>query len=66
MFSKAEGASWDVANELYVNDVNWDLGCPSTGELSDGSLLTVYYAHPDGDSPAVIMQQRWRIESLEG
>jgi len=31
-------------------------------ELSDGSLLTVFYAHPAADQPAVIMQQKWRIE----
>ena len=62
MFSKDEGESWDIANELYVNDVNWDLGYPATVELSDGSLLTVFYAHPAEGEPAVIMQQRWKFE----
>ena len=62
MFSKDEGESWDMAHELYVNDVNWDLGYPSTVELSDGSLLTVFYAHPAEGEPAVILQQRWTFE----
>lgn len=62
MFSRDEGVSWETGHALYVNDVSWDLGYPSTVELSDGSLLTVFYAHPSEQEPAVIMQQRWRLE----
>lgn len=62
MFSEDNGATWDTGYDLYVNGLNPDLGYPSTIELSDGSLLTVFYAHPAPDTPAVIMQQRWRFE----
>ncbi|MBQ8552488.1 MAG: hypothetical protein IJ428_06720 [Clostridia bacterium] len=39
-----------------------DDGYPSTVELSDGSLLTVFYAHTDNDGLAVILQQKWSFE----
>ena len=53
MFSADEGKTWSVDH---------DLGYPATVELSDGSLLTIFYAHPAEGQPAVIMQQKWRIE----
>ena len=62
MFSSDRGETWDVGHDLYVNGISLDLGYPSTVELSDRSLLTVFYAHPSKDEPAVIMQQKWRLE----
>jgi len=63
MISKDEGKTWDIGHEIYNNHgVSWDLGYPATVELKDGSLLTVFYAHPEEGAPAVIMQQRWKIE----
>ena len=63
MFSLDNGKSWDVDHDLFVNDATTDLGYPSTVELRDGSLLTVFYARPTPDAPSVvIMQQRWRFE----
>lgn len=63
MFSKDNGRSWDTEHVLYTNGYTPDLGYSSTVELKDGSLLTVFYGHPDGkNTPAVIMQQRWTIE----
>jgi len=62
MFSSDGGDSWDTDHDLYVNGISLDLGYPSTVELSDRSLLTVFYAHPLKDEPAVIMQQKWRFE----
>ena len=49
---------------MYENKYTADLGYPSTVELDDGSLLTVFYAH-EGErdaTPAVIMQQKWKME----
>lgn len=64
MFSNDNGETWDVDNDVYVNEITTDLGYPSTIELDDGSLLTVFYARPTKESPAVvIMQQRWRFEA---
>ena len=62
MFSTDNGKTWETDHELYRTDVSSDLGYPSTVELRDGSLLTVFYATPEANGPAVILQQRWRIE----
>ncbi len=62
MFSTDGGKTWDTDNIICKNDVSSDLGYPATIELDDGTLLTVFYAHPDKDSPAVIMQQKWSIK----
>ena len=62
MFSADNGKTWDYGYDIYVNNVSGDLGYPSTVELKDGSLITVFYAHPRVGEPAVIMQQSWRFE----
>lgn len=62
MFSVDNGESWDTEHIIYENNISSDLGYPSTIELSDGSLLTVFYAHEAEDSPAVIYQQRWKLK----
>ena len=61
MFSKDNGATWDADHEIYTTEVSGDLGYPSTVELADGSLLTVFYAVPEKNGPAVIMQQKWSV-----
>lgn len=65
MFSKDNGKTWDYGYDIYVDNVTDDLGYPATVELNDGSLLTVFYAHPSQDKPAVIMQQKWKFEENE-
>jgi len=62
MFSEDGGRTWDTDNVIYINNVNGDLGYPSTVELSDGSLLTLFYAHKDADSPAEIYKVKWSFE----
>ncbi len=62
MFSYDGGKSWDTDNVIYTNGVSSDLGYPASVELSDGSILTVFYARPENDFPAIIMQQKWRFE----
>ena len=61
MFSRDGGESWDSGYELFEG-VNGDLGYPSTVELADGDMLTVFYAHESADGPAVIMQRKWRFD----
>lgn len=61
MFSRDNGKTWDSGYDVYVNNVSGDLGYPSSVELDDGSILTVFYAHPGEREPAVIMQQKWRF-----
>lgn len=61
--SEDGGESWGEEFTLFENIYSDDLGYPSTVELSDGSLLTVFYARESTeDYPAVIMQQKWAIE----
>ena len=62
MFSNDEGETWDVGHDIYVNGISADMGYPSTMELDDGSLFTVFYAIPDKALGAVIMGQKWRFE----
>ena len=62
MFSRDNGKTWDTEYDIYVNGISSDLGYPATVELSDGSLLTVFYAKQNENGPAVIMQQRWTFE----
>lgn len=40
------------------------LGYPSTVELSDGTLQTVFYAHRKKGDPCVILAQNWRLEDV--
>ena len=61
MFSVDHGKTLDPGYDIYVNRVNSDLGYPSSVELDDGSILTVFYAHLGENEPAVIMQQKWRF-----
>lgn len=76
MFSKDEGTSWDYGNIIFEHKdtrpgpaAGQDIGYPATVELKDGSLLTVFYAHPDctidpssSTNPSVIYAQKWTFE----
>ena len=61
MFSKDEGKTWDV-DYVLTDDTNiWDLGYPSSVEMPDGSLLTVYYQYNEEAEACEIKQCRWNI-----
>ncbi len=63
MFSFDGGESWDINNIIATKDsFGWDLGYPSTVELKDGSLLTVFYGNAQKGGPAEIMQTKWTFE----
>jgi hypothetical protein len=61
--SQDHGRSW--SDPLLVSDdgSNGDLGYPSTVELEDGTLLTVWYEAVKGARKAVLRQARWRIKN---
>ncbi len=61
MVSLDGGESWEKNIRIYENTASDDLGYPSTVELPDGTLLTVFYAAESENSPCVIMQQKWKI-----
>ena len=48
---------------LYQNSsVSADLGYPSSVELEDGSILTVFYGHPEPGASAELMQIVWKVD----
>lgn len=61
MVSLDGGENWEKDIRIYENTVSDDLGYPSTVELPDGTLLTVFYATESEDAPCIIMQQKWRM-----
>lgn len=61
MFSYDSGKTWDCGYDIYVNNVSDDIGYPSTVELDDGTLLTVFYARTSDEKPCEIMQQKWKL-----
>ena len=62
MFSKDNGETWDTGYDIYVNHISDDIGYPSTIELYDGTLLTVFYSADGEDLPCQIRQTKWKIE----
>ena len=61
LISRDGGNSWSEPFLLYDNQgISLDLGYPASVELKDGSILTVFYAHPEPGAPAEILQVIWR------
>ncbi len=61
--SDDHGSTWSDPLTISADGVGGDLGYPSTVELDDGSLLTVWYEKMKGSPYAVLRQARWSIES---
>ncbi len=62
-FSYDGGETWDYDYILVENEPSDDLGYPSSVELSNGDVLTVFYTKADADSfPCVIKQIVWSFE----
>jgi hypothetical protein len=55
------GRTWSEPIVLYGEGVTTDLGYPSTVELADGTLLTVWYEVTKGTKNATLRQARWRL-----
>ncbi len=62
MVSTDYGRTWEKDIRLYESKLDEDdLGYPSTIELPDGSMITVFYA-PEGEGKScAIMQQKWTL-----
>jgi sialidase-1 len=60
--SRDHGRTWSAEFVLTEDAANWDLGYPSSVELADGTLLTVWYEAPKDSHKAVLKQARWRLE----
>lgn len=59
--STDHGRTWSEPLIISGDGPSGDLGYPSTAELDDGSLLTVWYEVMKGSPRAVLRQARWRL-----
>jgi hypothetical protein len=61
--SSDHGTTWSDALTISDDAFSGDLGYPSTVQLQDGSLLTIWYERPNaGTRAAVLRQARWSLE----
>lgn len=59
--SRDNGNTWSEAIIVSGDGASGDLGYPSTVELFDGSLLTVWYEKPKDSANAVLRQAHWKL-----
>ncbi|MFB3825146.1 MAG: sialidase family protein [Bryobacteraceae bacterium] len=60
--SADHGRTWSPPLTISDDGPGSDLGYPSTVELADGALLTVWYEKPRGGGRAALRLARWRLE----
>ncbi|WP_395740554.1 sialidase family protein [Prosthecobacter sp.] len=56
------GRTWSEEFVLTKDAAGWDLGYPSSVELADGGLLTVWYEAPKDSHKAVLKEAYWRVQ----
>lgn len=61
--SEDHGRTWSEPLTISGDGIGGDLGYPSTVELGDGTLLTVWYEAMAGSHKAVLRQARWRLKT---
>ena len=59
--STDDGDSWSGPMTISDDGDGGDLGYPSTVELDDGSLVTIWYERMAGSPKAVLRQAVWRV-----
>lgn len=60
--SNDNGQTWSEPVTISGDGLGSDLGYPSTVQLADGALLSVWYERMKGSPRAVLRQARWRLE----
>ena len=61
--SEDSGRTWSQPLVIYGEGSTTDLGYPSTVELTEGTLLSVWYELMPGSPRAALRQARWSLES---
>ncbi len=61
MISWDEGKSWEVDYIIRDDGVSIDLGYPSSVELADGRILTVYYQQMKPGEKCSVAYSFWRV-----
>jgi hypothetical protein len=59
--STDHGRTWSDSMLISGDGIGGDLGYPSTIELADGTLLTVWYEKMKDVPKAVLRQARWKL-----
>ncbi len=59
--SKDQGRTWSESIRISEDAVSGDLGYPSTVQLDDGTLLSVWYETMRGSPKAVLRQAHWKL-----
>ena len=60
--SSDNGQTWDLKREITLVDApDGDLGYPASTQLSDGSVLTIYYQKDRPDEKPCLMGTHWRL-----
>lgn len=60
--SSDHGRTWSEPLTISSDGPGGDLGYPSTVQIVDGQLLTVWYELLKGSNRAVLRQARWRLD----
>ncbi|NOY00072.1 MAG: exo-alpha-sialidase [Verrucomicrobia bacterium] len=60
--SDDNGKTWSEPITISDDGASGDLGYPSTVQLDDGSLLTIWYENPKDSDNAVLRQAKWTLE----
>jgi Neuraminidase (sialidase) len=59
--SDDHGRTWSEPIVLSGDGASGDLGYPSSVELADGTLLSVWYEKMEGNPNSVLRQARWKL-----
>ena len=62
-WSDDEGATWSAPIAISSDGMGGDLGYPSTVELADGTLYTVWYERLRASPRAVLRAVRWKLSA---
>jgi hypothetical protein len=63
--SRDEGRTWSKDVRISPEPVDWDHGYPTSVELDDGDIFTVYYGKCSGDDFTSIHYARYSLEEAE-
>ena len=61
IISRDDGGTWQAPIVLRDDGPDADLGYPSSVELPDGTLLTVYYQKRRLDEKPSVLWTRWEL-----
>lgn len=63
--SRDNGKTWGRDVLISPESPSWDQGYPSTVELDDATLLTVYYQRYGSDEYASVLSTHWSLDEAE-